>query len=91
MAEAVALRRAMMICQEHNFFNIVFEGDYSEVVNVASNHMLSDDILNSILYDIHYMLERAPNWKVIYTPKLANQAAHVLAKLACSLSHDVVG
>lgn len=36
------------------------------------------------------MLERAPKWKVIYTHRLANCAAHALFTLACLLSHDVV-
>lgn len=60
------------------------------MVKAASNPHLNDDDLGPMIHDIQHMLANAMDWKVSFTPKNANQADHVLAKLACSITNDVI-
>lgn len=60
------------------------------MIKAASNPFLNDDDLGPILYDIQHILVNAMDWKVTFTPRNATQAVHSLAKLACSLTNNVI-
>lgn len=67
---------------------VIFEGDCLQVVIVANCKSPSNTELCSIMFDIHFLMNLAPNWKVILTYQDANRIAHLLAKHACNVGEN---
>lgn len=60
VAKTMSFRKIMLICQELNLPNIVFEGDCLQEVTTVSNRVPSNDVLAPILFNIHRILNGAP-------------------------------
>lgn len=88
LVEVSVLRRTMTICLDLNISNIFFEGDYLQVVKAVNSPQASNTKLNPFIFDIQLLLLQNSDWQVCYAHKGANQVAHVLAKLACSVEFD---
>lgn len=84
IAEALAFRRMMILCKEMGLTHLNFEGNYIMLVNAACGFGESHKAI------IHYLLQTHPDWKISFAPEESNKVAHVLAKLACSLSMKLV-
>lgn len=58
-AQVMTLRKAMQLCWKLNMSNIIYEGDYLQVVTIATNLLLRNDVIGPILLYIHKMVESA--------------------------------
>ncbi|KAF5467400.1 hypothetical protein F2P56_017226 [Juglans regia] len=87
VVEAMALRRALMLCYDLGFSRVVFEGDCQEVNAINSSHESSAKA-SSLIHDIKRLLKYRVGWKVSFNYRETNLAAYQLAKLAISLLEE---
>lgn len=67
IAEARALRRAMELCADLGFSNVIFEGDsFQEIVKAFNAQQDSWTAVSPFLYDIKRMLQIRVGWKVSF-------------------------
>lgn len=74
VAEAMSLRKIILIFRELNLANIFLEGDCLQEVTTFSNPVPSNDVLAPILFNIHRILNGALGWIVVHTHKKINRA-----------------
>lgn len=85
LAEALALRSAKFICKHLGLMNVILKGDCKVVVDAANSKEDNDSLLYPIIKDVQLMLIQQSTWKVQFSYREANQPAHMLAQLACSM------
>lgn len=56
VAEALALSKMMILCEEMSFTQLNFEGDYLTVVMAANGEGEGHKATGSIIFDVHYIL-----------------------------------
>lgn len=61
IAEAMTLRKTMIITKELGFSNVLFEGDCLPIVLATTNQSPLYDALFSIIFDIHILLDSKLN------------------------------
>lgn len=84
MAEALALRKAMVLCWELQFHTALFEGDCLQLISEAISSKILGNEIHPIIYDIRTFLKQAPGWSTQFCCREANRATHLLAKIACN-------
>jgi hypothetical protein len=80
VAEALAALHTIEFCRNQGFTSIILEWDYLIVVNAINRVGLNWSFLGNIILDIQSLLMEFLFWKVCYTPRGTNIAAHSLAK-----------
>lgn len=66
VAEALALRKTMLICMESGLNHVIFEGDGLTVVNAVNSREITSSELCSILHDIHHLMFQRTGWQVCF-------------------------
>lgn len=61
LAKALALRRVMLMCQDLQIRDIIFQEDCLHMIEVANHDKLPDVELLSIVHDIHCFMEQIPS------------------------------
>lgn len=78
IAEACALRRAAILCQELGLFDVVLELGDSKVIVAATN---SREELNVdygiVVADVHSIIADRDNWSICVTHRDANNVAYI--------------
>lgn len=80
VAQALAALHTVEFCKNQGFNSIILEGDSLIVVNAINRVWLNWSFLENIILDIQILLKEFLYWKVCYTPRGTNIAAHSLAK-----------
>lgn len=60
LAEAAALRKAMIICQELNLANVIFEGDCLQVTNADNRAQVNNVELSPIIFLYSFVIVAKP-------------------------------
>lgn len=76
LAEAMALKKAMYLCQDLGFYNVIYEGDCLHVINAVISKQQKDSTLGLVIFDILFLLSTKQNWKVVHVNIEANHSAH---------------
>ncbi|XP_042992296.1 uncharacterized protein LOC122318762 [Carya illinoinensis] len=90
IAESFALRKAMEVCRDLNFNNILFEGDAQNIVNVVNVETKDMTRYGSVIEDVNSLLKGREKWSVSFVFREANEAAHVLAREALLFHSEIV-
>lgn len=90
VVEVMALRKAMTICWELGFIDVVFEENCLRVVTVANSINLAKDDLCLIISNVQHMILKAQGWSVQYSHWSTNRVTHNLAKLACNITSNYI-
>lgn len=88
--EALALRRAMSICNDSGLNQIEFEGDFQYLVQLVKSREEGPSELRPIMFNIQELLKQHTRWRIQFVYRDANKSAHNLAKLACNLVYDII-
>jgi hypothetical protein len=67
---------------------VILEGDALEVVQALNSEDALSGRYGTIINDAKLLLQQVQNWKVGHVKRVANTAAHRLAKLAFSFSEE---
>lgn len=84
VAEAVALRKAMLISHDLGLTQVIFEGDCKVDGEENSGEIVKSEIY-VVLHDIRVLLSHQPTWNVKFDYIETNKVAHNLATLACTM------
>ena len=87
-AEALAMKKAVEICEERGWQRVILEGDSLEAIQ----HLLQTEewwgSYGAVLQDVKQRLNNITDWKMEYVPRKANGVAHSVAKSALSLQGE---
>lgn len=83
LAEALTLRKMMILCAEMGFTQLCFEGDCLGIVNVVRGVNVGDKLIGSIILDIQQLLSSHSDWTTTFVSLEFNTVVHTLVKLAC--------
>lgn len=76
VVEALAALHTVEFCHNRGLRSIILEGDSLIVVNAINKSGLNWSLLGNLILDIQGLLHGFHNWKVCYTPRGTNAAAH---------------
>ncbi|XP_050121468.1 uncharacterized protein LOC126599180 [Malus sylvestris] len=82
MAEAEALRVALVACVAKGFTFIQLETDSQVLVDMIHGRIQPEVILDGILWDISILKQQFVAIEFLYTPRACNKAAHMVASYA---------
>lgn len=82
VAEAQAALCAGKFCRDLRLQNIILEGDSLQVVNAARANGSNWCRYSQLVADIQMALSNRRSWQISYIRRVANFAAHGLAKAA---------
>jgi ribonuclease HI len=81
--EALAAHYAVCLCQEMGAVSLILEGDAKQVVEAINSKTSNGSRYGHFVNDTCRILqEKVSQWKCVFVPREANQAAHRLAKAA---------
>lgn len=60
LAEALGLRKLLMVRLYLQTFNVIFEGNCLQVIFAANHPKPDGDIFYSVIWDIHKLLQKVP-------------------------------
>ena len=89
-AEILACRRAVEFALECGFTEMVVEGDNQSVMSALELKRSLSSRIGHIIQDVLCLLHRFRWSQVQFVKRSANNAAHLLARHAKSLVHDVI-
>ncbi|KAF5481662.1 hypothetical protein F2P56_002299, partial [Juglans regia] len=89
-AESTALLRAMELCYELGFNQVCFEGDAKTVVDVVNSKRVDKSWLGQLTEDMQQMMKHNQAWRLNFAYRLANKAAHMIAKLAIRNARETI-
>lgn len=89
IAKALAFRVAMTIC-DLELGNVLFERDCKRVVDTITFSKENSFELSPLIYEIKCLMQNNSFWVMKFAYRDTNAVAHCLAKLACSLSREMV-
>ncbi|XP_042969095.1 uncharacterized protein LOC122301780 [Carya illinoinensis] len=90
IVEVFALWRAMKLCDELNFWNAQLEGDALTIVNAVNSLEVNWEWHGQLIEDLKALLKNRRNWTMSYVNRSCNSVAHSLAKMALSVSEELV-
>ncbi|XP_042939495.1 uncharacterized protein LOC122274525 [Carya illinoinensis] len=90
VAELRALWRAMKLCAELNFENVIFEGDALVVVNAVNSEKESWEWYGQMVEDMKGVLKIRQRWKVQHVFRECNQVAHLLVKVSFTFNEEQI-
>jgi ribonuclease HI len=86
-AEAIAAKMTITKCKEMGFLKIHFEGDAKVVIDAVLSEEDDWSRKGTVIEDIKEELRTVPQWKMTFTRREGNKAAHVLAQ--CAVQQDM--
>lgn len=89
-AEAMGILEALSWLQTLALSDVVIESDSLLTVNALHQNIDSHLEVGSVLQDCRDILDHRPDFSVSFTRKQANKAAHVLARVPCSVNSSNV-
>ena len=84
-AEAVGMKEALVWASMFPDRPVVVESDAQVVVNAIQRHTLNHLEVGIVLQECQAVLSGRNNIRLVNVKRLANKAAHLLARLPCSL------
>jgi hypothetical protein len=81
LAEALAVRCAVVFAKEHNLRNIIVALDCQNIIKKLQSPKLDRSQVGTIVCDVKNLVTETP-FSFMYTRRSCNEAAHVLARLA---------
>ncbi|XP_057419095.1 uncharacterized protein LOC130713340 [Lotus japonicus] len=81
LAEALALREAVLTASNMQIGKIIFESDNLQLVEACLRRK-TVGVIQNIVEDILTWKRNFPNWGFTWTGRSGNQSAHALARLA---------
>ncbi|TXG46802.1 hypothetical protein EZV62_026096 [Acer yangbiense] len=89
VAEAIALLRGLCFARDVGLWPCLVELDALSVVNlILDNGPLPCSEIGFVIQDIKNIIAGCPDCKVAFAPRLANLAAHSLAKFGLTIERD---
>ncbi|CAN6715417.1 unnamed protein product [Malus baccata var. baccata] len=85
MAEAEALRLALMACVEFGFEFVQFETDSKVLVDMINGVLVPKADLEGILWDMNHIRQQLSSVKFMFTPCACNGTAHQVASYITSV------
>lgn len=85
-AEAVGVLKALSWVKDMSSQNIVIESDALLVVNALKNNLIYQLEVGSTLEACQTKLREHSSIKIKHIKKLANRAAHIMARVSCTLN-----
>lgn len=79
MVEAAAVRDALTWCLDLGYGKMVVESDSLSLIKMLNQEGTVDLEIDGILFDIHYLAQRADHVEFLYASRICNQAAHKVA------------
>ncbi|CAN6554532.1 unnamed protein product [Malus baccata var. baccata] len=79
MAEAEALRMAVMAAVERGFGSVLLETDSKILVDMIHGKLQPDATLKAIIWDITTIKQHLCSIEFLYTPRACNEATHLVA------------
>ncbi|XP_070664555.1 uncharacterized protein [Malus domestica] len=79
MAEAEALRLAVMAAVDRGFHSVHVETDSKVLVDMVHGKLQPDATMDAILWDINLLQQQVVSLTISYTPRACNEAAHLVA------------
>ncbi|KAF5442911.1 hypothetical protein F2P56_035519 [Juglans regia] len=90
VAEVHALWRAVELCTELRFTNVVFEGDALTIIDAINRSKESWVWYGQMIEDLKQFFTYTNRWKLQHVYREGNQVAHSLAKNAIDLGEEIV-
>ncbi|XP_059436307.1 uncharacterized protein LOC132169261 [Corylus avellana] len=90
IAEALAALHAIILCQEENFQNVVFEGDSLQVVQAINSDSQCNSKYGHLIEDIKKGTRSLASSIFTHVKRSANEAANALAAMARTHVTDIV-
>jgi ribonuclease HI len=90
LAEAGALLMAIQLCQRLGFHTVLFESDSQIVVEGINCKNIDWSSKGLMLGDIQEALQGIHSWRLSFTHREGNKAAHLLAKLATMVESEKI-
>jgi hypothetical protein len=87
-AEALVAWMLANICVKMGYSDVILEGDALEVVQAMNREGFSSGQYGALINDTKTLLQQVQHWTVCHVKRVANVAAHSLAKLAFSFSEE---
>ncbi|KAL5834741.1 hypothetical protein ACOSQ3_014336 [Xanthoceras sorbifolium] len=87
LAEAIGVLRGLLFAKDSGLLPATLESDALGVVKVVNSAPTLAD-LGLIILDIQNVLSLFPGSNVVFVPRLANEAAHILTEFAMSVEDD---
>ncbi|KAA3469148.1 reverse transcriptase [Gossypium australe] len=78
-AEAIACRRATQIALEINREDIIIKGDSLSIIKKCNSTDFDKSMVGTYIHDIHRMKVKSRKIRFEFTPRIANNLAHMLA------------
>ena len=79
MAEAEAVRAAMVACVERGFGFVQIETDSKVMVDMLTGVSLPEAAMEGVIWDIHHLKLQLFSVQFLFTPRSCNGAAHLVA------------
>lgn len=82
--------QVLINCAKMGFNSMFFEGDCLVVVHWSNSQLELPSNIRPVIMDIRKLLQLHLDWSINFILREANNVAHLLAKLACSVSFDFI-
>jgi ribonuclease HI len=90
VAETLAAFNAILLCEEHNFQDVILEGDALQVVKEVNSDKHCSSYFGHLVEDVKNGLRSLNSAKFSHVRRSANVVAHELALLASTHVTDVI-
>ncbi|XP_059431541.1 uncharacterized protein LOC132165051 [Corylus avellana] len=88
IAEVIAAWKTTKVCKHMGFSKVIIEGDSLEVVTALQGDDCRWNRFGSLVNDTKSYFNSLQEWHVRHTERLANNAAHLLAKQGLTVTED---
>ena len=85
MAEAEAMRVALVACVEKGFTFVQLETDSQVLVDMIHGRTQPKAVLDGMLWDISVLKQNFETIEFLYAPRVCNKAAHLVASYAARM------
>jgi hypothetical protein len=89
-AEALALRRAVLLAQEEGFDQVIFASDCLSLVQRLNSSRMDRSSAGILVHGIKTMTNSFTSISFIHVKRNLNEAAHILAKSCLSVSSSEI-
>ncbi|XP_065868718.1 uncharacterized protein [Euphorbia lathyris] len=86
--EALAIRTSMIWLATMRYTNVEFESDAKMVVDAIQSEKQDISEFGSLIHDCRAILRSNSSFKLSFISRLANRAAHLVARQSCSNASD---
>ncbi|KAL5550571.1 hypothetical protein UlMin_000747 [Ulmus minor] len=90
VAESWALEKGISLAKHLGYSTVIFESDCLGVIKALESSTLHDSNLSYTFDSIYESCNDLHMYKFSYTPRIGNQVAHNLARLALSLENEQI-